>query len=299
MRQKFISNQYQLNLQLVNESKERHLQSMEFLDLLINKNNSKVQVFLNTLNTSVNPNDLFGLQSRTIILMDATGSMYYLIESCKLVIEKLFDRINTILKTKKVDAGFEIQLAVYRNYNVTNDLILEHSPWESQPDDLRTFLRKIKVGGGISEEAIEIGLNHANNEYDNLPISQVILIGDAPSNSKAQTIERRQNNYGTHYWEESKYRDVIDYKEELKLLKSKNVPVNTFYLDIWAKKNFEEIAKETNGKCHSLSVKQGSDDEKLTNVVCENILRNIGKISKIDGEELVKEYMSRYSRSYN
>jgi len=114
------------------------------------------------------------------------------------------------------------------------------------------FLRNIETCGGISEEAIEIGLNYANYEYDIFPISKVILIGDAPSNTKNQSIERRKEYKGEKYWKKSKYNDVIEYKNELKLLKSKNVPVNTFYLDACAKKNFEEIAKETDGECFSL-----------------------------------------------
>ncbi len=46
-------------------------------------------------------------------------------------------------------------------------------------------MESITVSGGISEEAVEIGLQHAVYEANNagsVPLSQVFLIGDAPAN---------------------------------------------------------------------------------------------------------------------
>jgi hypothetical protein len=47
----------------------------------------------------------------------------------------------------------------------------------------------ISVSGGMGEEAVEIGLQHAVNEANNagsVPLSQVFLIGDAPPNPPSE-----------------------------------------------------------------------------------------------------------------
>jgi hypothetical protein len=54
----------------------------------------------------------------------------------------------------------------------------------------------IEVSGGIYEEAVEIGLQHAVFEAKNsgsVPVSQVFLIGDAPSNPPDEITERRED----------------------------------------------------------------------------------------------------------
>jgi hypothetical protein len=80
-----------------------------------------------------------------------------------------------------------MQIAGYRNYNVEESLLLEVSNWESKPEKMRQdFLNKLKVNGGLGLEAIEIGLAHANYELKNdngIPLSMVIIIGDAPPNT--------------------------------------------------------------------------------------------------------------------
>ena len=54
----------------------------------------------------------------------------------------------------------------------------------------------ISVSGGMGEEAVEIGLQHAVNEANNadsVPLSQVFLIGDAPPNPPSDIENRRGN----------------------------------------------------------------------------------------------------------
>jgi hypothetical protein len=52
---------------------------------------------------------------------------------------------------------------------------------------LRSFLNdKLKNDGGQGNEAIEIGLQYANNEIlkqEDIPLSLIIIIGDAPPNT--------------------------------------------------------------------------------------------------------------------
>jgi hypothetical protein len=49
-------------------------------------------------------------------------------------------------------------IGIYRNYNVKEDLLLECSGWESQAMNLNQFMERVKVDGGVKEEAIEVGL---------------------------------------------------------------------------------------------------------------------------------------------
>ena len=54
----------------------------------------------------------------------------------------------------------------------------------------------IGVSGGLGEEAVEIGLQHSVFEAKtpgNVPLSQVFLIGDAPSNPPDEITERRED----------------------------------------------------------------------------------------------------------
>ena len=77
----------------------------------------------------------------------------------------------------------------------------------------------INVNGGLGNEAIEIGLWHANTENEKDPISQVILIGDMPANINSKIPFYRNKYFGEEYWSKSKF---------IEKLKSKNKPVNAF-----------------------------------------------------------------------
>ncbi|CAF4349492.1 unnamed protein product, partial [Rotaria magnacalcarata] len=89
----------------------------------------------------------------------------------------MFERTSEILKDHKMDSNsFQLQFAVYRNYNSKEDKLLQSSPWETKPHNLRAFMNTIGVEGGWVNEAIEIGLWHANQEHEREPITQVILI---------------------------------------------------------------------------------------------------------------------------
>lgn len=58
----------------------------------------------------------------------------------------MFERAYQILKGHDRQSCFEVQFAVYRNYNVMPDRICEHSGWETQPENLRQFMDSISQG---------------------------------------------------------------------------------------------------------------------------------------------------------
>ena len=237
--------------------------------------------------------------SRTICLMDATGSMGNLLNQAKNTVGTMFERASIILTESGIQAdSFQMQFAVYRDYDCSSDGLLQYSPWETKPDNLRKFMEKINArGGGDYEEAIEIGLWHVNVEEENLGVSQVILIGDAPAKRKDQIAAYRKRFGGESFWKKTPFKDSTFYKDEVNKLKSKNIPVHAFYLDDGARINFEEISKETSGKCELLNIDSAEGSNVLTNIVTEQILSNIGQM-KGRGHELVNAYKARFSKAY-
>ncbi|CAF4711773.1 unnamed protein product, partial [Rotaria sp. Silwood2] len=126
--------------------------------------------------------------SRTVLLMDATGSMSNLLDAAKETVGTMFERASEVLKEEELASdAFRMQFAIYRNYNSKEKKILEASSWEEKPKNLGAFMSSIRPEGGWQEEAIEIGLWHASNESETQEfISQIILIGDAPANTEQQ-----------------------------------------------------------------------------------------------------------------
>jgi len=208
----------------------------------------------------------------------------------------MFDRAADVLKENGISADcFQLQFVVYRNYCCRGDKILQHSPWETKSDNLRAFMNTIDVEGDLGNEAIEIGLLHANDENERDEITQIILIGDAPPNTKAEVAQKRQRR-GEDYWKKTKFARATYYEDELNKLKMKKVPVHAFYVDDQAKESFEGIAKETGGRCEFLDINSPSGSDMLTNLVTEEILRSVGGSDK--GTKLVDADRAKFARSY-
>ena len=70
-------------------------------------------------------------------------------------------------------------------------------------------MKNIKPECGWGNEAIEIGLWHANNENENQAISQIILIGDMPANTESEIKINRESIYGEKYWSECRNRGIV------------------------------------------------------------------------------------------
>ncbi|CAF2387971.1 unnamed protein product [Rotaria sp. Silwood2] len=131
-RMSFSETQYEANTKYVQQAKERHRISQRFLLSLESGNTNSVSTFLIQENKGVEGT----LSSRTICLMDATGSMSHLLQKSKNTVGTMFERVSLILKENKIDEdSFEVQFVVYRNYNSREDKILQHSPWETKHDN--------------------------------------------------------------------------------------------------------------------------------------------------------------------
>ncbi|CAF4678093.1 unnamed protein product [Rotaria sp. Silwood2] len=206
----------------------------------------------------------------------------------------MFERASKILQEHNISSNsFQIQFAVYRNYNSKEDKILQSSPWETKPDNLRAFMNTIEVEGGLDNEAVEIGLWHTNQENIRETITQVILIGDAPPNTRNEVkIKRKQ--FGEQYWLGTKFQQETYYENELEHLKISKIPVHAFYVEHRAKSVFQKIAQNTGGRCEMLDINSSAGAKMLTDLVTEEILNNIG--GSVKGDVLVKAYREKYSK---
>lgn len=289
-RNDFFEKQYSENIKHVDKIKTKHIQSCKFLQDIFSGDFENVKKFLLQQNRGAESST----KSRTLIMLDGTGSMTTVLEKTKKTLETMFSRLGEVLIENKFNSqSFEIKIAVYRNYNSSVDMILQTSAWENKPVDLVNFLQLIYPEGGWGEEAIEIGLWQANNELNdkNRSLSQVIIIGDAPPNSKENVFYKRRKSH--KLWENSKFREPTFYMNELEKLKSNKIPVHTFYVANFAKQAFEEIAEFTNGKCEELDIESPNGAESLTNLINVTILNDIG--GELSGEDLVKAYRTKYS----
>ena len=232
--------------------------------------------------TEQNKGAYLDVSSRTICLMDATLSMSHLLQKAKTTVGNMFIRAYEILKEQGVsDTFFQMQFAVYRNYNSPIDKILEVSPWESKPDNLSLFMNNIVPAGGDGNEAIEIGLWHANHELEQgNKVSQVILIGDAPPNEPDEIKDKRAQSALTEAgWFKSKFGPITTSDTEVKKLVNRGVPVHAFFVANRAQQAFEQIAKRSNGESEELDINTLEGSEKLTNLVTREILRIMGKVN--------------------
>jgi hypothetical protein len=183
-------------------------------------NIAKVKEFLKSMNGSMLPEPIKRPMRRTMVLLDATGSMRRSIEGCKQTISDVCSRAHDTLKKAKVDAAFELQFTTFRNYDCEPAQLLCCSQWAKDPDELRLFLQNVRACGGDAasfaldlfigiywlqslidhfllgnlagthwEEAVEVALQYANSENSRNPISQAILIGDAAPNTQAQVSQ--------------------------------------------------------------------------------------------------------------
>lgn len=104
---------------------------------------------------------------KTLVLIDATGSMGSLLKNVQDTILRYFEQVCTDLKQSKYKEDlFKIQIAFYRNYN-DGENILKISPWVGNNNklELKNFVDKESASGGTNisaNEAIEIALQHAN-----------------------------------------------------------------------------------------------------------------------------------------
>ncbi|CAF0787349.1 unnamed protein product [Adineta ricciae] len=272
----------------IQQRKKEHTATKDFMNALLSKDILAVKNFLGKQNKGV---ALIVNSSRTILLMDATGSMSGLLTAAKETVCTMFERATAVLdKQKTPNNGFEMQMTAYRDYDCMKEGLLQSSSWESKPTNLRSFISQITATGGEDyPEAIEIGLWHAVQQ-SNTPegIAQVILIGDAPAKDETAIKHDRMTYGGEAYWNATSYRTPTHYAKEVRKLKEKDIPIHTFYLNDGARMNFEEIARETSGHCKRLDIHSTEGAELLTHFVTEEILRKTG------GEDAAKLYQKMF-----
>lgn len=269
------------------ESKQRNVEAYAFRDALFKKDIPSVLRFLIKKNKG---REYVRNPSRTLILMDRTGSMYSLLEAAKAKIAILVEDISERLKVKGIAVDlFEVQLAVYGNYSCYKKYLFEKSDFTSKPGTLRTFMNDIATNGGQGNEAVECGLFHANEllgKNGSNYIDQIVLLGDMPPNTPEECTSRQNYYRGRH----GKYGSVDNSLIQIEKLRRHNVPIYTFYLENYreTKKSFEEIAAKTNGKSYPLDVKSPTGSKDLADALAQRILAKVGE--KTNHNELVEEY---------
>ncbi|KAL4463180.1 hypothetical protein ABPG74_007181 [Tetrahymena malaccensis] len=221
--------------------------------------------------------------------------MSSLITQAKNTIQITFEQARDILQSKGYDPQcFLVMICFFRSYSSKWDQLFQSSSWENNADKLRSFLQTITASGGRDPgEAVEVSLWWANKKYDESPINQVIILGDQPANLEHEAQQHR-NIFGQNYWNTTPIKDLTYYKPECNKLKSKNVPVHAFYLNEYTRQIYSEISQLTGGQSAYLDIYSAESAKKLTNVLVEQILRDVGKQDG-RGEELVKAYKAKYS----
>ena len=227
---------------------------------------------------------------------------------CKQKVDEMFKRAQQILLEKDVGATIELMFVCFRNYaNCDHDgsksaygRLLEKSQWHTDPTELGRFVGSIEPNGGTHwEEAVEVGLQHANREAERLqsevPLKQVILIGDAAPNTKVQ-VDAGRSKYGESYWRNSEFAEATYWETEVEGLAEKNIPVHTFHVCSSAGPSFKKIAEKTQGQHGFLDVNSTQGAALLTDVVTMQILKDAG--GEEMGDILVAAYKKAYTKGY-
>jgi hypothetical protein len=289
--------QYENHKTSVIEAKKHNVEAVKFVDNLVAKKLDLVKKYLLEQNKGAPIVDT--KLSKTLVVMDATGSMSGLLTNAKNTVSTMFERAVLILKENGLPEDcFQIQFCVYRNYNSPSEELLQASSWEMKPENLKKFMETISVSGGWGDEAVEIGLWHANQEASKPDgISQVILIGDMPANP-VEVVQSRRDSKGEKYWRDTKFNAPTNYLLEVEKLKEKDIPVQAFYVKGWAKENFAEIASKSGngGKSQFLDINSSEGSQMLTDFVTVEVLRNAGGNS--NGDKLVVAYEKKFPKSY-
>eukprot|EP00049_Salpingoeca_infusionum_P010428 m.179041 g.179041 ORF g.179041 m.179041 type:complete len:2555 (-) comp14640_c4_seq6:98-7762(-) len=267
-RQAYYSREFPKTLEHVGTIGEKHDESVQMLQWLQQSTNLQaVKEMLLKGNCYAQAEAGY---SRTIIMLDATGSMSSLIKHAKRMLSQLFSIAQSMLSAVRSTKGFELQFGVYRNYNVREEQILQVSQWSANPDDLQPFLDSISVRGGLGREAIELALRHAANETERDHVDQVLLLGDMPPNKRDEVVSKRKNS--SYDWDASQY-PITYWEDELARLKEDGVLINAFYLDDdRAKQDFEHMAHETGGISKFIDLGKDQAEHELVDLVLRQVL---------------------------
>eukprot|EP00035_Acanthoeca_spectabilis_P015561 m.311601 g.311601 ORF g.311601 m.311601 type:complete len:3639 (+) comp16386_c0_seq3:125-11041(+) len=276
----------------IDELKDENTQAFKFVEHLRKRDAKYVREFLEARNVGAGSD----VKSRTICLMDATGSMWNLLQKAKNTVSIVYSRLFDLLTEHGYPAGvFEVQFVCYRNYNAPREEILQASPFASRPDDLTSFMTGISANYGIGREAVEAGLWHVNHEVQQGDVSQVLLIGDAPANQPAEVTANRSRR-GESYWKsDSRFAKPTTADVELSAIAKAKVPVHAYWVsgkNGWEKSFFEHVAKSTGGQSGFLDVNSEEGKVELTDLLSKKILETLDKTGK-----MVEAYNKKYGHT--
>ena len=177
-----------------------------------------------------------------------------------------------------------MKIGFYSNYNVDKQSIYVESGWECESSKIKTFLNQNDVRGGWGNEAVEIGLYHANKQLD-AGLSQITVIGDMPANTEEEFISK-MNRKGPAYWNKA-FPGLTASAGQVQKIKAQGVPIHTMYLTESARSQFGQMSSQTGGKSHLLDVNDSNAAEMLTEVVSVTVLSD-------QGENFVQSYKNKY-----
>lgn len=293
---------FQQKEELANFMLTEHNASQDLLRNLWENNIEEVKRLIQERNLS--RIEFVGVESRTIILLDGTGSMSGFFNKCKTTIKEMLKRIVEILAKENVTCGFEVQFVVYRNYNSLK-LLLQPSEWTSDPESLFSFIDSTQVDGGWGNEAIEMGFWHVNQQIaKGVDVSQVIIIGDMPPNTQKEVKLKRESVKaegleGSDYWDQkTSFKEETYYKNELAKIAQRGIPIHARYLTKAAKSQFDEFKQQTGGSSSGLDINQPAGAEQLTGIFAAGILKNIQDHRRKQGNGPVNDLYQAYLDKY-
>jgi hypothetical protein len=209
-------------------------------------------------------------RGRFAIAFDATASMTPLIDMAKATIRKIMSRVIAEAKLP-----VQVQLFVYRDYDVGARLLVEQSRISAEANELSSWLNGISAtgGGAAIGEAIEqvlLAIEKAG-EFD-----AVLLAGDEPYNSRADLDRRGKQDMPT----------AADLARRFGQTKC---PIHTFLVGSHpdARRALEEIAS-TSGGCFG----QLDGSDAMTDMAV------LAMLAGLKGRAFVKDYMERTSLSH-
>jgi hypothetical protein len=156
----------------------------------------------------------------------------------------------------------------------------------------------IGPGGGLGNEAIEVGFWHVNNEIAaGSKVSQVILIGDMPANTPDEVVTKRRKR-GEEYWNATRFQKAVFASSELKKIQEHGIPVHAFNVHPSAAAMFQQTAAITGGTSCALDLDTNND--MLTHLITTSILNKVGGVrGGVDhGALLVNAYRAKFTRGY-
>jgi hypothetical protein len=130
-------------------------------------------------------------------------------------------------------------------------------------------MKKVKAAGGWGNEAIENCYFDINRDDR---VDQVIIIGDAPGHTHAETNLRRTTSNGETYWQSRGF-PLVYADSELLLLKNKRVPIHSFYIPkSKACLYFNQVSSETGGLSQPFNVDAADASSMLAEFIASRIL---------------------------